>query len=133
MRAVVRKLGSGATEASAVPGPYPTVVVVGLVSMALAFAIRARRSRRLVIEPPGAGWRAVILVAAGIVVDLALMEHVGFILASIGLFWLTARAFDAEHPLRDGAYAVALSLTAYVVFARLLDLSLPPGVLAGLL
>ena len=73
------------------------------------------------------------LVAAGIIVDLAAIEHFGFILASIGLFWLTARAFDARHPLRDGALAVALSFAAYVVFARLLDLPLPPGLLAGLL
>ena len=133
VRAVFRKLGSGATEASALPGPYPTVVIAGLVSMTLAFAIGVRRSRRLVVEPAGAGWKAIILVAAGIIVDLALMEQVGFVLASVGLFWLTARAFDARHPLRDGAIGVALSITAYIVFARLLDLSLPSGVLAGLL
>jgi putative tricarboxylic transport membrane protein len=133
VRGVVRKRNRGASEASGVPGPYPTLVVVGLVSMALAFAIRARRCRRVVIQPPGTGWRAVILVTAGIIVDLAAIEYLGFILASIGLFWLTARAFDARHPLRDGAFAVALSFAAYFVFVRLLDLSLPSGLLAGLL
>ena len=70
---------------------------------------------------------------AGIIIDLALMEYLGFVLASIGLFWLTARAFDARHPLRDGICAVATSLASYFVFARLLDLSLPPGVLAHFL
>jgi putative tricarboxylic transport membrane protein len=133
VREVVLKRERGAGDASHVPGPYATVVGVGLLSMALAFAFRARRSRRLVIEPPGAGWRAVILVAAGIAVDLAAIEYLGFILASIGLFWLTARAFDARHPMRDGAFAVVLSFAAYVVFVQFLDLSLPPGLLAGLL
>lgn len=133
VRALFRKLGSGVTEASAVPDRYSTVVIAGLISMTLAFAIGVRRSRRLVVEPAGAGWKAIILVVTGITVDLALMEHVGFVPASIGLFWLTARAFDAGHPLRDGVMGVALSITAYTVFARLLDLSLPQGVLAGLL
>jgi putative tricarboxylic transport membrane protein len=87
----------------------------------------------LVIEPAGSGWKAVIWIAAGIILDLALIEHLGFILASSGLFWLTARAFDARHPLRDGVLAVAVSLTAYFVFSQLLDLPLPSGALADLL
>jgi putative tricarboxylic transport membrane protein len=133
VRAMFRRLGAGTAEASTASGVYPTFVIAGLVSAALAFAIGVRRSRRLVIEPAGAGWNAVILVAAGIVLDLALIEYLGFILASAALFWLTARAFDARHPLRDGALAVAVSGTAYIVFAWLLDLSLPPGVLARFL
>lgn len=132
VRAVFRKLGAASTESMA-PGPYPVVVIIGLVSTVAAFAIGARRSRRLVIERAGAGWRSVMLVAAGIIVDLALIEYLGFVLASIGLFWLAARAFDAQHPLRDGACAVVLSFTTYFVFARLLDLPLPAGVLAGFL
>lgn len=39
----------------------------------------------------------------------------------------------ARHPLRDGVVAVALSVGAYVLFARLLDLALPAGVLDGLI
>jgi putative tricarboxylic transport membrane protein len=133
VRAVFRKLGAGLSEGSAPLGAYPTVVIAGLVSMLLAFAIAALRSQRLVIEAAGSGWKAIILVATGIIVDLALVEYLGFILASSGLFWLTARAFDARHPLRDGAVAVAVSFTAYIVFARLLGLSLPPGVLPDFL
>ena len=38
---------------------------------------------------------------------------------------------DPRHPVRDGVFAVALSAAAYVVFARMLQLSLPAGVLAG--
>jgi hypothetical protein len=47
------------------------------------------------------------------------------------LFWLTARAFDAAHPVRDAIYAAAVAVGSYLVFARMLDLALPAGVLAG--
>jgi putative tricarboxylic transport membrane protein len=131
LRSVIRRLGTGGDDASASSGSYPAFVLAGLISMAIAAAVGARRTRRQTVEPGGAGWTAVMLVAAGILVELALMERLGFIPASTALFWLTARAFDARHPARDGILAVVVSAAAYVVFARLLDLSLPPGLLAA--
>ena len=59
------------------------------------------------------------------------MEAAGFVVSSIVLFWLTARAFDARHPTRDAIAAVLLSVGAYLVFARVLQIPLPAGVLAG--
>jgi hypothetical protein len=47
------------------------------------------------------------------------------------LFWFAARAFDERHPARDAVFAVAISVSAYLLFARVLQLSLPAGVLAG--
>jgi hypothetical protein len=49
------------------------------------------------------------------------------------MFWLTARAFDTNHPLRDAGIALALSVAAYALFGRILQLSLPAGLLAGAL
>ena len=44
--------------------------------------------------------------------------------------WIwTARAFDARRPVRDALFAIALSLGAYLLFARVLQLQLPSGVL----
>jgi putative tricarboxylic transport membrane protein len=72
-----------------------------------------------------------LLVAAGVVINLLLAETAGFVIASAALFWLTARAFDAAHPIRDAIYAAAVSAGAYVLFARILDLPLPAGALTG--
>ena len=72
-----------------------------------------------------------MLLVAGILVELTFMESLGFIPASAALFWLTARAFDPHHPVRDGMLAVALSAAAYVIFTRLLDVSLPTGTFAA--
>jgi hypothetical protein len=53
------------------------------------------------------------------------------VLASAVLFWIGARAFDPRHPLRDGVFAVGVSVVSYVLFVRVLHLTLPAGVLAG--
>ncbi len=71
------------------------------------------------------GW-----IALAVLLNIVLIERAGFILASIPLFWLTSRAFDARHPWRDAILAVSLSVGAYLVFARLLQISLPAGLLA---
>lgn len=129
VRDMVRRFGSLATESSPRMGRYPVFVLTALAVVSLAFAIQLHRSRGAAVERAGAGWRAVWLIAAGIVVDLMFVERLGFILAAAGLFWMTARAFDRAHPLRDAGWAVALSVAAYFVFARLLELPLPAGVL----
>ena len=68
------------------------------------------------------GW-----IALALVVNLAISELAGFITASTAMFWLTARAFDDRHPVRDAVFAVVMSVAAYALFARLLQLSLPAG------
>jgi putative tricarboxylic transport membrane protein len=58
-------------------------------------------------------------------------ETAGFVIAAAVLFWLTARAFDTRHPVRDGIFAVGVSVASYVLFAHVLQLPLPAGILAG--
>jgi putative tricarboxylic transport membrane protein len=70
-------------------------------------------------------------LTVGIVAHLLLAERGGFVIASAALFWFTARAFDKTHPVRDAAYALGISVAAYLLFARVLQLSLPAGILAG--
>ena len=89
--------------------------------------------RRAADPTPISHWRPVALIAAGIVLNLLLAETGGFIVASAALFWFVARAFDAGHPLRDALFAVGVSVAAFLLFGRVLDLQLPAGVLAGVL
>jgi putative tricarboxylic transport membrane protein len=76
-------------------------------------------------------WRSVALIGIGVILNLALAESAGFLIASALLFWFVARAFDERHPLRDASFAVGISVAAYLLFAQVLQLSLPAGVLAG--
>jgi len=138
VQGILARLGSGETASSSGPvGRYPLFVLVGVVVSA-AFSAggmirsRARAARMGAAEHgAGAGWRGAALVATAAGVDLLLLDRAGFVIASTALFWVTARAFDDAHPVRDAVCAAAMSVGAYVVFARLLQLSLPAGVLAG--
>jgi hypothetical protein len=51
-------------------------------------------------------------------------------MVSAVLFWLTARAFDERHPLRDAVFAAVVAAGSYLLFVRVLNVSLPAGLLA---
>ncbi len=141
VRDILRKLGTGKNDAGGTlqsAGPYPLFVLAGLLAFGAAAAWGAVRPRVSSTPAAGAGPRAPhggrgpsLLLAAGIVLDVALAERAGFVLASAALFWLTARAFDDRRPLRDAVAALLISAGAYVLFVRVLQLQLPAGVLAG--
>jgi putative tricarboxylic transport membrane protein len=117
----------GGTLASV--GVYPAFVLSGLALCAVAALVTGGGVRRTV------SWRfprpklsgTVWWIGLALLVNVAMAETVGFITASTAMFWLTARAFDDRHPIRDGIFAVAMAIAAYLVFGRLLQLPLPAG------
>lgn len=142
VQGILEALGIGRSDATAVPdiGRYPWFVLAGLLvtgmwSASSMWRHRLRRDARAAAPAPAGPVqrRAVALVVAAAAADLLVLEWGGFILASSLLFWLTARAFDRTQPARDALAATGLSIGAYLLFARLLQIDLPAGVLAGLL
>jgi putative tricarboxylic transport membrane protein len=132
VRSILKKLGTGATTTSSIvpSGAYPRLVLVGLVLLGLAALLRAWRSETSSVVASSAvassaGAAPLALVATGVVLHLFLAERAGFVIAATVLFWCTARAFDHRHPVRDAVAALAISLASYVLFARVLQLSLP--------
>ena len=146
VRDILRELGTGVdgTQSLRDIGPYPLFVLAGLVlfgvgSAGIRHRFRLRRAAladaapRSVPDTDFQKWRSVALIGIGVVLNLALAESAGFLVASALLFWFVARAFDEHHPVRDAAFAVAISVGAYLLFAQVLQLPLPAGVLANLL
>jgi putative tricarboxylic transport membrane protein len=141
VQSILSRLGTGQTAASvsmARVGPYPWFVLAGLLVTGLWSASALLRERWRQEAGAAAGrpagrvqWTAVTLVIVAAVADLLVLERGGFIVASSLLFWLTARAFDRTRPVRDVLVAIALSVGAYLLFAQLLQIDLPAGVLAG--
>jgi hypothetical protein len=134
VRDILRQFGTGDAETRTLSsaGPYPLVVLAGLLifsSLTVVQVIAHPTPDAPGVEP--VSWTPIAWLAAGILTYLLLAEPGGFVIASTALFWCTARAFASERPLRDAAYSVAISVGAYLLFARVLQLSLPPGVLAG--
>jgi len=123
--------GSGGTLASV--GAYPTFVLTGLVACAIAALVVGRGANGVAtalrprIKISGTVW----WIGLALVVNLAMAETVGFVTASTAMFWLTARAFDDRHPIRDVVFAVVMAVGAYLLFGRLLQLPLPAGPLEG--
>jgi putative tricarboxylic transport membrane protein len=72
-------------------------------------------------------WRGFALISAGIVLQMVLIGWAGFILAGVVLFMLVARGFGSVRLVRDVVIAAVLVTAAYLVFTRLLSLSLPSG------
>jgi putative tricarboxylic transport membrane protein len=141
---ILRRLGTGG---AAPAGMYPVVVLAGLTVFGAASVAgrRWKRRRRPISDdikydvlddeymdnslPPAGRWRALGWIAAAMLLTLLLAERAGFPLAAAALFWLAARAFDDRRPLRDAVCAVAVALGAYLLFARVLQLALPAGLL----
>ncbi|MBA3269084.1 MAG: tripartite tricarboxylate transporter TctB family protein [Acidobacteria bacterium] len=140
---ILDKLGvvAAPTAGPASVGFYPIFVLAGFALCVISLTLSAVGARRDADRSPldraaadaedrPSQFRAVSLIALGIAMNVLLLERAGFVVASVPLFWLTARAFDGQHPRRDVIVAVALSLGTYLLFARLLQVSLPAGVLA---
>ena len=150
VRDILRKFGTGRSETTLTsPGPYPLFVLAGLLIFGFVSVLDVSRKRGResffedTADPPAElsskndsrplfrdVW-PIAWLTAGIVAHLLLAERGGFVIASALLFWFTARAFDKTRPVRDAAYALGVSVGAYLLFARVLQLSLPAGILAG--
>jgi putative tricarboxylic transport membrane protein len=65
------------------------------------------------------------------VLHVLLAKTAGFIVAAALLFWLAARAFDAQHPVRDAVCALGVAFASYALFDYALGLPLPAGWLGG--
>jgi putative tricarboxylic transport membrane protein len=131
VRATLQQLDTGQRGGGVLAsvGMYPTFVLAGLALCALAAVVSGRATTTAVNQVPRTSVRGTAMwIALALVINLVLAERAGFIVASASMFWLTARAFDDRHPLRDIAIAAMLSICAYLLFGRVLQLPLAAGV-----
>jgi putative tricarboxylic transport membrane protein len=114
------------TYARVGPRLFPGLVAGGLILNGLWLALEARHAPDPIAmgEPP-VYWPAVAWVSAGILLEAALLERIGFVLSATLLFTFTARGFGSRAALRDAAIGFVLSLIAYLGFTYGLDLNLP--------
>ena len=133
VRSILHELGTGddATQSLRDSGPYPLFVLAGLALFGVAAMVSIVRERRRRSVAQRGHWPPIAWITAGMLLNVLLAESAGFVLASAALFWFVARAFDTRHPWRDAAFALGVAVGAYVLFADLLQVQLPGGVLAG--
>jgi putative tricarboxylic transport membrane protein len=114
------------------PKAMPIVVAIGLALCAagnLYLAFRGNSSDR---EQPA--HTPILLILGGLAAVIALIGlNGGFIAAMTILFATTATAFGRRAYLTDLAIGLVLATAVYLLFAKLLSLSLPAGPLERLL
>jgi len=120
------------------PTVVPYAVGAGLLLLGLLLtgsALRGGWSHDLpeVAEAAPANWRALALLGAGLLVNLALIDWLGFVIAATAQFVLIAAAFSSKRPLRDLVVGVLVTLAAYEFFGRVLGVNIGAGVLEGIL
>jgi putative tricarboxylic transport membrane protein len=76
---------------------------------------------------------ALAWLGAGLILNVVLIDVLGFIIASTILFMCTARAYGSKAIVRDLIVAVALALIAYLGFDKLLGISIGAGIFEGIL
>ncbi len=114
------------------PEVMPVVIAIGLGLLAIGNLIDALRGNL----PPreSADQRSVWLILGGLALLIAIIGlGGGFILATSALFVATSAAFGRRAIVADLGIGLVMTTLIYVVFARLLTLSLPAGPLERLL
>ena len=108
------------------PKAMPMVVAAGLVILGLAnavFAVRGGLPARESVD-----FSAIAYILGGLAALIALIAlGGGFILATAVLFAAVARAFGRRALLMDLVIGLVLGAAAFLLFAKLLALTLPVG------
>ncbi|MET7398680.1 tripartite tricarboxylate transporter TctB family protein [Dactylosporangium sp. NPDC005572] len=134
-------VGTGIDNGVTLGGPtLAPIIVTGLwVAVALSYLIGELRKRgwRIRRAGPAAGsaWLMPVLLLVAIAGYAVVLKYtvVGYVLSTAAFILLCARLLSTrplrEVIVRDLVTAVALALTIYLVFTRLLGIALPAGVL----
>ena len=125
--------GLGPTNAVVGPALFPYLIAAGLVIVGAsllreAFAGHIAHEGGFELD-----WIAVVLVSAGLVIQMFLLETLGWIPATTLLFIAVARAFGSRRLVIDAALGVALTAASFVMFNYGLGLNLPGGVVADMI
>lgn len=115
------------TNAAIGPRLFPSLIAFGLLAVGVAvlwqaFAGHIAHERGFELD-----WRAVALVSGGLILQMLLVESMGWIIATTLLFVAATLAFRERRVLISIAIGLALACLTYWVFNYGLGLTLPVG------
>jgi putative tricarboxylic transport membrane protein len=109
------------------PRLFPGLVAAGLILVGLWLQLEAVTTGPVEADGIEIDWPSFSLVASGLLLQIVLLETLGWILAGTLLFVMTARAFGSRRYLTNALIGLALTTLTLVVFDLGLDLELPVG------
>jgi len=117
------------------PTVVPFITALGLAVLgvlllysALTGGWQAEEEKGITPDRPALLW-----VVAGLALNVLLITHAGFTIASIVLFVCVARGFGSKAILRDAAIGAAFALIAYFGFAQTLGINIGAGLVENAL
>lgn len=113
--------------------PYLSIAALAGVALYLIWQTATGKADAVKPEAGASDWLGVLAITAGLLSQVFLIETLGFVISAAVLFFAVAWGFRSRRWLRDAIVAILLSLATYLVFTRLLNLQLPPGIFKGIL
>ena len=113
-------------------GFFPSILATLLLLFSIALLIQTRRqaggaNREEPIKSEA--WIRISITLAAMLGFALVLEKLGFLLSTFTVMLLLLRVIEPQKWSRVIAIAVATALVSYFLFARLLNIPLPPGVL----
>lgn len=112
------------------PRAFPLLVGAGLGVVAVIGAVQAfttASTSTSAEESEPIQWRPMLVLVAALALYAALLVPVGYWQSTTVFFVVCARVLGSRRLLRDAVIALALALATYVLFDRVLGITLPPG------
>jgi putative tricarboxylic transport membrane protein len=120
-----------ATYAQVGPTTFPYIVAAGLAVLSIITAISAWRGK--FPERERDNYAPLLWIVGGLVVQMLLLDSVGFSIATGILFAATAKGFGRGPIWKTFPIGAVFSFIIWLIFARVLQLSLPAGPLESLI
>lgn len=122
------------------PQVFPTIIGIFIVLVAIGLAIEIFRGN--LGQPEGTefgeihaktDWKTLGIVTGSILTYPFLIESAGFVVASTVVFFGVGFAYGARKFVKNFLIALLFALVVYLTFTKLLNVSLPAGILKGIL
>ncbi|MCA2227316.1 tripartite tricarboxylate transporter TctB family protein [Nonomuraea aurantiaca] len=112
------------------PRAFPLLVGIGMGVVAVIGVVQAfREPATREGEDEGVHWRPVLLLIGALALYAVLLAPVGYWQATTLFFVAVARVLGSRKPVRDLVVGLLLALATYLLFDRVLGITLPPGLI----
>jgi putative tricarboxylic transport membrane protein len=114
-------------QAAVGPAFFPLIIAFGLAANAAALFRQALRGKLATEQWLKHDAAPVLIVLAGLVIQMALLTTAGWIVATTLLFAIVAWAFGSRQIVLNLLIGFVLSAASFYIFNEMLGLSLPQG------